>query len=114
MANAAEVNVKPVIIVVGSAVAETSRKRHSSCGGDDPDPVPIPVQHISPSVPDASQVHGSCSQTAVRLNQLSELTIRVSCPSPSQPPELAAAARCPTQQSESRLTSPGQRSEFAV
>jgi hypothetical protein len=63
------------------------RKRRSSCGGDATDPVPIPVQHMSPSVSDALQMRGSCGQTAARLNQLSELTNQVSCPSPSQPPE---------------------------
>jgi hypothetical protein len=76
-------------------------KRRTSCGGDDADPAPILVQHISPSVSDAVQVRGSCCQTAARLKQLSELANRVSCLSQSQPPELAVRPSSQTRPSQS-------------
>jgi hypothetical protein len=101
-------------------------KHRAGCGGDHADPGPIPAQHISPSVSDALQERGPGSQTAALLNQLSELTNRVSCQSQSQPPRLAVQpssltppshspvqVSCPSSLSESatRLTCPSQPSE---
>jgi hypothetical protein len=103
-------------------------KRRAGCGFDHADLAPIPEQHISPSmsISDALQEHGPCCQTAARLNQLSELTNRVSCQSQSQPPGLAVLpssltrlshspvqVSCPSCLSESAtsLTCPSQPSE---
>jgi ribonuclease HI len=76
-------------------------KRRAGCGGDHADPGPIPAQHILPSASDALQERGPCGQTVARLNQLSELTNRVSCQSQNQPPELAVRPSSPTRPSHS-------------
>jgi hypothetical protein len=76
-------------------------KRRAGCGGDHADPGPIPAQHILPSASDALQERGPCGQTAARLNQLSELTNRVSCQNQNQPPELAVRPSSPTRPSHS-------------
>ena len=71
---------------------------------------------ISPSVSDALQVRCPCGQTAARLNQLSELTNRVSCQSPSKSPELAVRPSSPTRPSQVpvQVSCPSSHSELAA
>jgi hypothetical protein len=91
-------------------------KRRAGCGCDHADPAPIPAQHISPSASDALQERGPCCQTEARLNQLSELTNRVSCQSQSQPPWLAVRPSSPTRPSHSpvQVSCPSSLSESAA